>query len=85
MVSTDESGSGKVSLCVSAKRISALCLNVRVLPGQDYHIKHQLIPGEDVIPESEMRLPPEENPRYRDRRDYDRNEELRSKRIDYDR
>ncbi|HSE40795.1 MAG TPA: PEGA domain-containing protein, partial [Acidobacteriota bacterium] len=54
-------------------------MTLRVLPGEDYHIKHEMIPGDDALPESEMRLPPEQREdryerNYRER-DYDRNGE----------
>ena len=61
---------GKYRLVFRLNGFQPYAMTLRVLPGQDYHIKHQLIPGEDVIPESEMRLSPQEAPRSRD---YDRN------------
>lgn len=53
-------------------------VTLRVLPGQDYHIKQQLQPGDDTIPDSDMRLQDRDydqdygsrNRKYRDR-DYD--------------
>jgi hypothetical protein len=62
-------------------------LTLRVLPGENYNVKHDMIPGDDALPESEMRLPPEQRDDryerdYRDR-DYDRNRDY-DRRPDYD-
>jgi hypothetical protein len=45
-------------------------ITIRVLPGQTYHIKQHLQPGDDTIPDSEMRLP---EGAYEHERDYNRN------------
>jgi hypothetical protein len=59
-------------------------LTLRVLPGENYNVKHDMIPGDDALPESEMRLPPEQREdRYE--RDYrNRNNGQYDRRPDYD-
>lgn len=69
---------GRHRIVFRAPGFSPYAVTLRVLPGQDYKIKQQLQPGDDTIPDNDMRLPEREynqdygsrDRRYRDR-DYD--------------
>jgi len=70
---------GKHRIVFRAPGCVPYAVTMRILPGQDYHIKYQMQPGQDLIDEGAMRLPKEEyerqysrrNDRYDRRHDYD--------------
>jgi hypothetical protein len=73
---------GKHRIVFRAPGFVPYSVTMRILPGQDYHIKYQMQPGQDLIDEREMRLPKEEyEHHYSDR---DRYEGYRDKHHDYE-
>lgn len=79
---------GKHRLVFRAQGYQPYAVTMRILPGRDYHIKQQLQPGNDAIPDSEMRLQDSERDHQyssRDRnRDYDQRYSPRDRDRDYD-
>jgi PEGA domain len=74
---------GRHRIVFRAPGYSPYAVTLRVLPGQDYKIKQQLQPGDDTIPDSDMRLPDRDYDRDYDQdhdRDYDQDHDR-----DYDR
>lgn len=69
---------GRHRIVFRASGFRPYAVTLRVLPGQEYKIKQQLQPGDDSIPDSDMRLPDRDydqdygsrDRKYRDR-DYD--------------
>jgi PEGA domain len=61
---------GKHRIVIREQGYQPYTMDLRVLPGQSYKIKQQMHPGNDAIPENEMRLPEREyrdQDRYQDR------------------
>ncbi|MCI0613733.1 PEGA domain-containing protein [bacterium] len=61
---------GKHRIVIREQGYQPYRMDLRVLPGQSYKIKEQMHPGNDVIPDNEMRLPESEyrdQDRYQDR------------------
>jgi hypothetical protein len=61
---------GKHRIVIREQGYQPYTMDLRVLPGQSYKIKEQMQPGNDVIPDNEMRLPESEyrdQDRYQDR------------------
>lgn len=54
---------GKHRIVIRAQGYQPYSMDLRVLPGQSYKIKQQMHPGNDAIPQNDMRLPESE---YRD-------------------
>jgi len=70
---------GKHRVVIRSQGYQPYTMDLRVLPGQTYKIKQQMQPGNDAIPENEMRLPESEYRKYsyRDQnryQDQDRNQ-----------
>jgi PEGA domain len=80
---------GKHRIVVREAGFAPYVQTVRVLPGEDTHIKSLLQPGQDRISEEEMRLPPGERDRDYDRHDryhrYDRDRHPYGEDHDHDR
>jgi PEGA domain len=77
---------GKHRIVFRAQGYQPYAINLRVLPGETYHIKQQMHPGVDEIPDSDMRLPESEYREYSDRyRDHpDQNREYPDRDRQYD-
>ncbi len=68
---------GKHRLVFRAPGFAPYAVNIRVLPGRDYHIKYEMTPGDDVMDEREMQLPRDETQRSYPRDQYRKPESYR--------
>ncbi len=76
---------GRHRLVFRAQGYQPYAVTMRILPGRDYHIKQQLQPGNDAIPDSEMRLQDSERDhQYSSRDRYRDNDQRRDRERDYD-
>jgi hypothetical protein len=57
---------GKHRIVIRQQGYAPYTMDLRVMPGQNYKIQQQMHPGNDAIPENEMRLPESEYRRYSD-------------------
>lgn len=81
---------GRHRIVFRAPGYKPYAVTLRALPGQDYHIKQQLQPGDDTIPDSDMRLQDRDydqdyGSRNRTYRDRDYNDQYRDRTYKRDR
>jgi hypothetical protein len=55
---------GKHRIVIRQQGYAPYTMDLRVLPGQNYKIQQQMHPGNDAIPENDMRLPESEYRKY---------------------
>lgn len=78
---------GKHRIVIRQQGYAPYTMDLRVLPGQSYKIQQQMHPGNDAIPENEMRLPESEYRKYsyQDRDDRNQQRDDRYQQDDRDR